>query len=246
MRAYYTFIYSGNFFLSLAAGFVAGALLGFIQYKMCVERFFNSPRVISMICTVAFSLMIRSLAQNIFGEETKSMDGIFDVQSYEIFGGLYITNIQLVVIGVVIVTVAALTLFLNYTRSGTKLRAVSQDRKVSSLMGINVKRTTMIGNSLGSALGGIAGVLLGIYYATIVPTMGSTVGLKSIVATVLGGLHSIVGSAVSAVLLGVLENVGIIWISTGLRDIISFVFLVVVLLISPAGIFVKMKKRRKS
>lgn len=243
--AYYVFKYTNNFFLGIAVGFLCGGLLGLVHYKVCVEKFFNSPRNISMICTVAFSMLIKNLAQNFFGEETKPMGDVFKIESYHFFGGLMITNIQIIVITVVIVTAIALTIFLNKTRVGTMLRAVSQDRKASSLVGINVKRTTMLGNCLGSALGGISGVLLGIYYATIVATMGSTVGLKSIISTVLGGLNSIVGSAASAVLIGVLENIGIIFINTGLRDIISFLFLVVVLIFSPQGLFIK-RKRRKS
>lgn len=243
--AFYTFFLSGNFLLSLLVGFICGGLLGLLQYFVCIKKFFNSPRVISMVCTVAFSMLIKTMAQNLFGEETKAMGDVFDIQSYQFAGGLYITNIQLIVLAVVIITSIILTIFLNKTRVGTMLRAVSQDRKAASLVGINVKRTTMLGNGLGSALGGIAGVLTGIYYATIIPTMGSTVGLKSIISCVLGGQNSIVGAAFSAVSIGVLENVGIMWINSGLRDIISFVFLIAVLILSPRGLFVKRGGKRK-
>ena len=237
--AFYTFALTGNFLLSLLIGFFCGGFLGLVQYIVCVQKFLKSPRVISMVCTVAFSILIRTLAQNVFGEETKAMGTVFRIESYQFGGGLYITNIQLIVMAVVILSSVALTLFLNKTRVGTMLRAVSQDRKAASLVGINVKRTTMLGNSLGSALGGIAGVLTGVYYATIVPTMGSTGGLKSIISCVLGGQTNILGAALSAVGIGVLENVGIMWINTGLRDIISFIFLVVVLILSPRGLFVR-------
>ena len=133
--AYYTFLYTNNFFLGIIVGFLCGGLLGLIHYKICVEKFFNSPRNISMICTVAFSMLIKNLAQNIFGEETKPMGEVFEIQTYQLVGGLQITNIQLIVIAVVIMTAAVLTVFLNRTRMGTMLRAVSQDRKASSLFG---------------------------------------------------------------------------------------------------------------
>lgn len=239
----YIFMFTGNLVLGLVGGFLAAAVLGFFGYKICVEHFLTSPRYISMICTVSFSMFVRNLAQNIFGEEVKPVPEIIPVQSYEFAGGLRITNMQLIVMGVVIIAVIILSIFLNKTRAGTMLRAVSQDRTASALVGINVKRTTMLGNCLGSALGGVGGVLLGLYYTTVVATIGSTVGLKSIISTVLGGLNSIAGSASSAVIVGVLENMGVMIIPTGLKDVIAFAFLVIVLLVKPQGLFARRGNR---
>lgn len=241
--ALYTFMFTNNLIIGLLAGFFAAATLGFWGYKICVERFLNAPRHISMICTVAFSLMVRGLAQNIFGEEVKPIPTVIEIKSYQFAGGLTITNMQILVMVVVIIAAGILTFFLNKTRMGTMLRAVSQDRTASALVGINVKRTTLLGNCLGSAMGGIGGVLLGLYYSTAVATMGSTVGMKSIISTVLGGLNNIVGSASSATIVGVLENLGIVVIPSGFRDAIAFAFLVIVLLIKPQGLFAKRGNR---
>jgi branched-chain amino acid transport system permease protein len=240
--AFYCFIFTGNFFIGLIGGFATSAVLGILIHKICYERFLDAPRHVSLICTIGFAMMIKSIAQILFGSEVKPMPQVFRVTAYEI-RGLRITNLQLIIIGVVIVFCVILTVFLNKTRTGTMLRAVSQDRKAAALMGINVKATTLIGNCAGCALGGVAGALLGLYYTTVVPTMGEIVGLKAFAATVIGGLTRITSSALGGLSIGILENVGIILIPTGLRDVIAFVFIVIVLIFRPQGLFMKRRSR---
>ena len=130
-----------------------------------------------------------------------------------------------------------LSIFLNRTRTGMTLRSVSQDKKAAALVGIDVERSTLTGNVLGCALGGVGGVLLGIYYGTIVPTMGGAVGMKAFSASVLGGLTDVAGAAIGGLLIGICENIGIMFMTTGLRDAIAFVFLILVLLVKPQGLF---------
>lgn len=235
--AYYCFAFFGtNLVLALAAGFIMSGLCGILIHKVCYERFFDAPRHICLICTIGMSMLLKNLAQIAFGSQVKGMPTFFGGKFVSL-GGLRISYLQLLIFGLVITLSAVLSIFLNLTKTGMTLRSVSQDKKAAALVGIDVAMSTMTGNALGCALGGVAGVLLGIYYSTIVPTMGGTIGMKAFSASVLGGLTDVAGAAIGGLLIGICENVGIMFMTTGLRDAIAFVFLILVLLVKPQGLF---------
>ena len=104
-------------------------------------------------------------------------------------------------------------------------------------MGVNIDKVIAATFALGSALGGAAGVLIGMYYNAFYPTMGFLAGLKAFTATVFGGLTSIPGAVLGGLILGVVETLGAAYISSGYRDMIAFVVLVIVLLVKPSGLF---------
>ena len=153
------------------------------------------------------------------------------------------SNIHLIIFATVIILSIALSLLLNKTRLGLRLRAVSQDRKAAALTGVNVSRTLMLGNCIGTGIGGIAGLLFSLYLNTTSATMGTMIGLKAITCCVLGGLTNIVGAATGGLVLGLIENLGIVFFSSTYRDLFSFVFLIVALMIRPTGLFVWRRKK---
>jgi len=102
-------------------------------------------------------------------------------------------------------------------------------------MGINVRLTALLGNSIGCGLGGVAGMLLAIYYQTLVATMGGSAGMKAFSSSVLGGLTNIPSAAVGGLCLGLVENLGITISSGSFRDMFAFVFLLLVLIVKPEG-----------
>jgi branched-chain amino acid transport system permease protein len=233
--------FADNILLAIIAGFAASWIIGIFIFKVCYERFMDSPRHdIPLICTIGMSMLLKNLAQIIFGSATMGMPNAFENQ-FIAFGDIRISYLQLLIMGIVILLTIILSIFLNKIRAGMMLRAVSQDKKAASLVGINLNATTMIGNCIGCGLGGVAGVLLGLYYNSVVYTMGGTAGLKAFCAVVIGGLVSIPGVALGGLLLGICENIGIGLFSSGLRDVIAFVFLVIVLVIRPEGLFTKRK-----
>ena len=237
--AFYAFtFFAENLFLGILASFAASWILGVFIYKICYERFFDSPRHIPLICTIGFSMLVKNLAQIIFGPNMKAMPQPIDLGFVNILG-VRLNTIQLLIIGIVITLSILLYIVNNKTRWGIKLRAVSQDKKAAALMGINVQRTTMIGNCIGCGLGGVAGMLLAIYYQSIVPTMGGPLGLKSFISSILGGLTNVPAAALGGVSIGVTENIGTAFLSNSYRDVFAFVFLVLVLIIKPEGIFTK-------
>ncbi len=223
-----------NVLLGIVASFCASWIIGMIVYKVCYEHFFNAPRHISLICTIGISMVIKNLAQLFFGPNQMPMLDIIENTIYKI-GPVQISRVQIIVVLIVIVLASILTLVFNKTRWGTALRAVSQDKTAAYMMGINVKRTAMIGNCIGCGLGGVAGMLLSIYYQTLSATMGGAYGMKAFSSSVLGGLTDIRFSALGGLCIGVIENLGITISSASFRDVFAFGFLILVLIIRPQG-----------
>lgn len=230
-----------NILVGATVAFIASALGGLLIHQIAYSRFMNAPKSISLLCTIGCSMLIKNLAQIFCGVETKMMPSIIAIRNFEI-GGLRVSNIQLMIFATVLVVAAALTWLLNKTKIGLRLRAVSQDKTAAALVGISVSRDTLIGNCLGSGLGGIAGLLIAVYLNTTSATMGTMIGLKAITCCVLGGLHSIVGAAIGGIAIGVVENLGIMFFPATYRDLFTFVFLVLSLMIRPEGLFVRRKK----
>lgn len=233
--SYYAFqIFQSNLIVGIIASFAASAFIGIFIFKVCYERFLEAPRHISLICTIGVSMLLKNLAQIIFGPNYKPLLGVVPNRFFGI-DNLGITLIQIMVIVTVLIFSLLLFLLFNKTKWGIMLRAVSQDKKAAALVGINVKGTTLLGNSLGCGLGGIAGMLLALYYQTLVATMGSSAGMKAFSSSILGGLTDAPSAALGGLSLGIIENMGITITSASFRDIFSFVFLVLVLLIKPEG-----------
>ena len=146
--SYYIFLLFGNNLpLAILAAFTGSFLIGIVVYKLCYEKFFNAPRHISLLCTIGISMLIKNLAQIVFGPETKPVLDIVENKTFTLMLGsvrLDIKLLQIVVIVLVVVLASALTLFFNKTKWGIALRAVSQNKDAAYLVGINVKRTAMI------------------------------------------------------------------------------------------------------
>jgi len=233
--SYFAFQLAGNNLLvGIVVSFAASALIGVFVYKVCYERFFDAPRHVSLICTIGVSMLLKNLAQIVFGPNNKPLLEVLPNRFYGI-DNVGLTLVQVIVITTVVSLSLLLFLFFNKTKMGVRLRAVSQDKKAAALMGINVKTTTLLGNCIGCGLGGVAGMLLAIYYQTLVATMGGSAGMKAFSSSVLGGLTDIPSAALGGLCLGVIENLGITVTTASFRDIFAFIFLVAVLVLRPEG-----------
>ena len=238
--AFYMFSFAGNnIFLGIVSAFVSCWILGIVTYKLCYEKFLNAPRYITMICTFAFGIGMRNLAQIVFGEAKKPILDVVSNITLSIASDIHITLLQFSIMLTVVVLALMLSWFLKNTKVGLSLRAISQDKTASFVCGINAKKYSLIGSCLGSSLGGVAGLLLAVYYQTVYITLGSTMSMKSFSATLLGGLTDVPLSAFGGLCIGIIENLGISFTSASFRDLFTFSFLMLVLIIRPQGFAAK-------
>ena len=234
----------GNILLTIVCSFLAAGLTGIVIHKVCYEKFFESARYIPLICTIGMSMFIKNMVQILCGSETKAMPEVIATGGIHI-GPYMITYVQCAVILVVIVLCATLSVFLNKTKQGVILRAVSQDRKAAAMVGIDVSHATLLGNLIGCGIGGVAGMLYALYYGSLSASMGGMATMKAFSASVLGGLVDTPASAIGGLLIGILENFGIALFSSSLRDMIAFVFLIVILIFFPKGLRLKIRRKAK-
>lgn len=214
-----------------------GILIEGIAYRPL--RNAASPLAV-LITAIGVSYLLQNLALLIFGANTKSFTSVVNFGSLKIAdGALVITDETIVTIISGIVIMIGLTLFVNKTKAGQAMIAVSEDKAAAQLMGININRTISITFAIGSALAAVAGMLLCSAYPSLTPYTGSMPGIKAFVAAVFGGVGSIPGAFIGGLILGVLEIFGKAYISSQMADAIVFGVLIVVLVVKPTGILGK-------
>ncbi len=167
---------------SMVLASIMGVAIEFIAYRPLR----NAPRLSALITAIGVSMFLQNLALFIFGADPKVMPKIFPQQVLNI-GGVEINSITLITIGLSLTFMVLLEIFINKTRQGRAMRAVSENQEAAVLMGINVDRTISITFCIGSLLGALGGILYSTAYTIIEPTMGTMPGLKAFVAAVLLG-----------------------------------------------------------
>ena len=193
-----------------------------------------------LITAIGVSYFLENGAMLLWSSEPKSFTSIVSLPALNLFGGsLQISAETIVTIVTSLVIMFVLIWFVNNTRPGHAMQAVSEDRGAAQLMGINVNAIISLTFAIGSGLAAIAGALLLSSYPTLVPTTGAMPGIKAFVAAVFGGIGSIPGAFVGGILLGIIENLSKAYISTQLSDAIVFLVLIVVLLVKPSGLLGK-------
>ena len=223
--------------VSMAVCTVLGMTIEKVAYKPL--RNASSPLAV-LITAIGVSYLLQNVALLIFGAGAKSFVNVVDVPPLSLAGGeLTITGTTIVTILACVLIMICLTLFVNKTKPGQAMKAVSEDRGAAQLMGINVNGTISLTFAIGSALAAIAGVLLCSAYPTLTPYTGAMPGIKAFVAAVFGGIGSIPGAMVGGILLGIIEILGKAYISSQVADAIVFAVLIVVLLVKPTGLFGK-------
>lgn len=230
-----------NPLLAVLISMVACTLLGITIEKVAYKPLRNAASPLAVLITaIGVSYLLQNVALLIFGADTKSFINIITLPALSLAGGqLTITGTTIVTIIACVVIMCGLTLFVNKTKPGRAMQAVSEDRGAAQLMGVNVNATISLTFAIGSGLAAIAGVLLCSAYPTLTPYTGAMPGIKAFVAAVFGGIGSIPGAMVGGILLGIIEILGKAYISSQVADTIVFAVLIVVLLVKPTGLFGK-------
>ncbi len=228
-------------YVAIPVSMVVCTVLGLI-----IERFAYRPLrkaaspLAVLITAIGVSYLLQNLALLIFGANTRSFSSVVHLKSLRLFDGRIIITGEMIVNAVVcIVIMTGLTLFVNKTKQGQAMRAVSEDKGAAQLMGINANGTIALTFAIGAALAAVAGVLMCSSYPALTPYTGAMPGVKAFVAAVFGGIGSIPGAFIGGILLGVIEVLGKSYISSQLGDAIVFSVLIIVLLVKPTGILGK-------
>ena len=215
-------------------------LLGMTIERIAYKPLRGASPLAVLITAIGVSYLLQNVALLIFGADTKSFTSVVTLPAIKLAGGeMTITGETIVTILSCIVIMIGLTAFINKSKAGQAMLAVSEDRGEATLMGINVNGTIALTFAIGSALAAIAGVLLCSAYPSLTPYTGSMPGIKAFVAAVFGGIGSIPGAFIGGILLGVIEILSKAYISSQMSDAIVFSVLIIVLLVKPTGILGK-------
>jgi branched-chain amino acid transport system permease protein len=220
------------FFLSMLFAGVLGVLIDRSVYSPLRRK--KASNLIFLLAAFGVFVFLQNLIQLIYGAQIFSLRTGLVTEGYHIFSTV-ITPTQITILLVSIVLMFALWAFIKKTKFGKAMRAVADDPMAANVVGINPEKIILLSFIIGSALAGAAGVLIALE-TNIEPTMGFSMILKGIIASIIGGIGSIPGAMFGGFFLGVAENLGIAWIPSGWKDAIAFAILLIFLLIRPRGI----------
>lgn len=226
----------GSFFLTLLVAVVICSLLG-----LCIERFAyrplrNAPKTNTLITAIGVSLFLQFSGQVVFGADPKLFPEVLQDRVLFQYGAVQVQLFDVTIISVAVAVMAALNWFIQKTKTGMAIRAVSFSFRSSTLMGINVNTVIMVTFVVGSSLAGVGAVLVGLKYPKIDPLMGTLFGLKAFVAAVLGGIGNLPGAVVGGLLMGLSEEMVVAYLSSTYRDALAFGLLILILLFKPSGL----------
>lgn len=220
---------------------VGCTILGIVIERVAYRPLRNAASPLAVLITaIGVSYLLQNVALLVFGADTVSFPNKITLPALSLAdGGLVISSVTIVTIVACIVIMVGLMFFINRTKAGQAMLAVSEDKGAARLMGIDVDGTIALTFAIGSALAAIAGFLLCTAYPSLNPYTGSMPGIKAFVAAVFGGIGSVPGAMIGGILLGIIEIFAKAYISSQMADAIVFAVLIIVLLVKPTGLLGK-------
>ncbi len=216
-------------------------LLDRIAFKTLRDR--NAPHLSTLISSIGASIVMVSVAQGFFGAQVSRFPfDIFPVHVFKI-GSVSITLLQITILAISFAIMLFLRWLLLKTKQGQAMRAVAYNTTTAARLGIHVDKVIMQTFFTAGALAGAAGVLLGLAFNTISPFIGGPMNLKGLTVIVLGGLGNIEGAVLGAFILSFSEVMSVAYLSSDLRDAVSFILLFVILLVRPNGLLGKTSEK---
>lgn len=230
-----TSVLQANFFLSLVGAVILGILLGALIEFLLLRPLRGAHIDTTMLVMIGAWIVLQNTEQFVWGGVAKSINSPFPTDPV-VLGPVSADPLRLFVFGVAIVLIIAARLLIQRSKLGKAMRATFQDRDTAALMGININFIYMATFALGSGLAAAAGALLGPVFV-VTPTMGNMAALKAFAIVIMGGLGSFPGATLGGFILAFVEEMGAGYISSGYRDAMGFLLIILVLLVRPTGLF---------
>jgi branched-chain amino acid transport system permease protein len=241
LGAFSTFIlvslFQFNFFVALLIALLVVGALGFFIERLVFHPLRQRENSVlnTLLASIGLSIFISNLVAQIAGSDMRSIPPPFSVDTIQLFG-LTISVQRLVVLFVTLLLVVALFWMIKYTKYGKAMRATAQDRDAAALMGVNIRLIYGLTFALSAGLAAVAGGLIGSLYV-VDPTMGLGPGMKAFIIVILGGMGSVIGALVGALILGYAETFTTLLAAASFQDLVGFIILILVLLLRPNGLF---------
>jgi branched-chain amino acid transport system permease protein len=223
---------------AIVAAVLAAALVGLLIEVLAIRpiRKRKGHFLAPMISTIGVGIVLQEVVTRLFGAEQVGFPHRMEAAAFQL-GGVTVSSVQLVILGVSIVLMVSLHLFVTRTTMGMAMRATAESMLISHTLGIRTDRIILLTFAIASGLGGAAGVLVGMSFNAISPYMGVDMGIKGLAAMLLGGLGNIYGAMLGGLIIGVVEVISVAYLASSYRDAFAFVIIIGVLLFRPTGIF---------
>lgn len=229
-----------NFFLALVLAIVLGVLLGAAVEYVLLRNLRGADIDTTMLVMIGAWIALQNGEQLAWSGVAKSIDSPFPTTPL-ILGSVSVSYNRVFVFAVALLLIAGSYALINRTRLGKAMRATFQDRDTAALMGVNINHIYTATFALGSGLAAAAGALLGPVFV-VYPTMGDLATTKAFAIVILGGLGSIPGATIGGFILAFVEELGAGYISSGYRDAMGFLLIILILLFKPTGLFAQKER----
>jgi branched-chain amino acid transport system permease protein len=229
-----------NFLVALVLATLLGVLLGALIEFVLLRRLREADIDTTMLVMIGAWITLQNLEQLAWTGVAKSINSPFPSAPL-VIGPVSVSWNRLFVFVVAVALIAATYALINRTKLGKAMRATFQDRETAALMGVQIQHVYMATFALGSGLAAAAGALLGPVFV-VVPTMGDLASLKAFAIVILGGLGNIPGATIGGFILAFIEEIGAGYVSSGYRDAMGFLLIIVILLFKPTGLFARKER----
>jgi len=230
----------GNFFASLLVAVFLGAALGAVIEWVLLRPLGGANIDTTMLIMIGAWIALQNTEQFVWTGIAKSVTHPFPGEPL-VVGAISVSWIRVFVFCAAILLIVGAHLLIHRTKLGMAMRATFQDRDTAALVGVNVGAIHTVTFAFGSALAAAAGALLGPVFV-VYPTMGDLAALKAFAIVILGGLGSFAGATIGGFILGIAEEMGAGYISSGYRDAMGFLIIILVLLFKPTGLFARRER----
>ena len=229
-----------NFFLALVLAVIVGCAVGAVIEFVLLRPLLDADIDTTMLVMIGAWIVMQNTELLYWGGVSKAIMTPFPEEPLQI-GSVFVSWLRLFVLVVALILIGATYALINRTKLGKAMRATFQDRDTAALMGVNIKGIYTATFAIGSGLAAAAGALLGPVFL-VTPSMGDLASLKAFDIVILGGLGNITGATLGGFILAFVEEIGAGYISSGYRDAMGFLIIIIVLLFKPTGLFARAER----